>query len=183
MKNYLTIVLLSIITFSCCDDDNETQYAHVTHSTSKINLRVQDAEGRDLLNPENAGHYRSSDIEMPDNRDFDVVSIWQSLDTDYYCVTLDLDHPWANANKGKHYEEKRTSKITFGNNKADKVKALYEISYHVGSDETGDGTGSGYTVILQQAWFNGVKVYDRQARLNGNWDPPVIIKKPNSKRE
>lgn len=178
MKNYLTLLLLLIIIFSCCDDDNEPQPEPITNVECSIFLRVQDKEGTDLLNSKNAGHYKSSDIEIADSKELNAVSIQgHSPDMGYNYLKLQLNYPLPNANKGKFYKQECSCKLTFGSNKADTVKGLYEIRYH----EAGDCIREGYTIILQKACFNGVEVYNIESPQNEMWELPVVVKAPNKR--
>ncbi len=182
MKNYLTIVLLAITAISCSDDENEhTPVIPITHWESAIELRVQDAQGTDLLNRQNAGHYRDSEIEVFYNDNIvNAVSVQEySSETDYYYLQLSLNYPKPNTDKGQHYKEELITKVAFGNNKTDEIKALFELKYYKSANEEGDGIGSGYTVILQQAWFNGKEVYEKQAAQSNSWELPIIVKEPN----
>ena len=181
MKNYLTFTLLSIIAISCGKDENEKQAKiPVTHYVSSIELRVQDSEGTDLLNRQNTGYYKDSEIEVFDNKTINAVFIQEySSETDYYYLKLNLNYPEPEINKGQHYEVELVSEVKFGKNEADEIKGLYEVKYHQG-DDTSMGGGSGYTVILQKAWFNDEEIYEIQASQSSDWKLPVIVKEPNN---
>ncbi len=182
---FLLFVILCIAFFSCSDDKHERTIVNpITYWRSSIELRVQDAQGTDLLNRQNAGHYRDSEIEVFYNDNIvNAVDVNEySPETDYYYLQLNLNYPEPNTDKGQHYEEELTTKVTFGSNEPDIIKGLYELKYHEGND-AGFGTGSGYTVILQQAWFNGKEVYEIQAAQSSSWELPIIVVDPNKERE
>ncbi len=142
---------------------------------------MQDSKGTDLLNPQNTGHYKDSEITISGDVSLNAVSIQKySPETDYYYLQLVLDCPKPDVNKGQDYEEELMTPIKFGNNQADEIKGIYKLKYHKG-DDSGFGTGSGYTIILQQAWFNDKEIYEIQAAKETDWELPVVLKEPNNK--
>ncbi len=57
---------------------------------------------------------------------------------------------------------------------------MFEIKYHKGINEKGYGTGSGYTVILQKAWFNNKLIFNiEKVESTSDLELPIIQKEPN----
>lgn len=175
MKEKILILFCILGMMSCTEEE---EHALVISWACKISLRLQSPDGIDLLNHKNEGHYRDSEIKIPETGS--TASVKQSLD--YYYLTLKLNNPKPDINKGELYDEEVTTKLNFGNNEPDTIKALYEIKYRKGSNEKLNATASGFNVILQQAWFNGVEVYEIQAAENKDWEYPIVVKEPQ-KRE
>jgi len=180
MKNYF-LAILFLTTISCNNDEAEinTVEIPVTYWESSVELRVQDSEGKDLLNSQNQGYFKESEIEILENDNaVNAVSVNEySPETDYFYLKLNLNYPKPDIDKGKQYDEELISEITFGNNEADEIKELYEIKYSEGNEKD-YGSGSGYTVILQKAWFNDKQIYEIQSVQNTDWELPIIIKEP-----
>lgn len=180
LNSYLVSALLVILTISCSDKDEKKYEPEipVIHFQSNVVLRVQDAEGTDLLNRQNTGHYKDSEIEVLEMTN--AVSVLECYpETNYYYLQLVLNYPKPNVDKGQHYEEELTTKVKFGSSDADIIKGLYELKYHKEVDEEEFGTGRGYVVILQKAWFNDVEIYELQAAQSSDWESPIIVKEPN----
>ncbi len=183
MKNYVLFALLLLFAVACDDGeaDEKSLEMPIIRWENTIELRIEDSKGTDLLNRRNAGYYQDSDIDILESNDAsNTVSVQKySPETDYYYLQLHLNYPKPDIDKGKSYDEELISKVKFGNNETDEIKALYKVTYQTGN-ANGLGTSSGYTVILQEAWFNGKKAYQIQEYQNTDWELPIIVKVPNN---
>lgn len=183
MKNYLLIALLFIATIACDKKSNTVEPVNVpiNHFQCEIGIKIQDSEGTDLLNLKNAGHYKVSDIDVIDSFDpTNAVSIIKYSENNDFYASIHLNMPTIKIENGKQYQEEIITKVKFGNNEEDLIRGLYDINYYEGT--SGDiGSGSGYTVILQKAWFNNSLVYEiQEAENNSNWELPIIVKPLNN---
>ena len=182
MKKLLLVALVLITAVSCeKDNDNGDQLKiPIIYFGNTLDLRVQDSQTNDLLNPQTEGNYVNTDIEIQQSQDeANAVSILKEPNSEYYYLSLHINYPAVDIDKGKEYEEELITKIKFGSNQTDEIKALYEIKYNQ-NDDSGYGTGSGYTVIIQKAWFNNNLIYDKQTAEGSDWQLPIIVKEPNS---
>ncbi len=180
MKNTLAALILLLI-MACNNDKSEDTPTNipVNYWENSIELRIQDTNGTDLLNINNQGHYGLSDIKIINSNDEqNAVSINQYPNNDFYYVRLNLNYNKVDIDKGKEYQDEVTTKVTFGNNNTDEIKAVFEVKYNEGSN-TGIGTGSGYTIILQKAWFNDLLIYDNQKNQDSDWEIPTLTMVPN----
>lgn len=162
--------------------NNKAFQEPLLHFTRSIHLRVQDAKGNDLLYPKSKGNYNNSNIKVLESDDANnaVYIAKYHPNSDFYYIRLNL-----NLFKPKHinntkYTKETITKVKFGNNKPDSIKGLYTIGYHKGSNQKGFGTSSGYTIILQKAWFNDVLIYNKEETENNpDWEVPIIVKEPD----
>lgn len=181
MKNILSAFF--IISAISCEKDapqNDPVNIPVTYLENRIEIRVQDAQGVDLLSDKSAGCYLQSDIIIIGRDDEQhAVFVNQYPDEDYNYLRLVLNSPKIDINKGQDYEEEVITRVKFGDNQVDEIRGMYELKYHKG-DDSGFGTGSGYTIILQQAWFNDNEIYEIQAAKETDWELPVILKELNN---
>ncbi len=175
MKEKILILFCILGMMSCTEEE---EHALVISWACKINLRLQSLDGIDLLNRKNEGHYRDSEIEIPETGS--TASVKHSFD--YYYLTLHLNYPTPYMSRGELYHEEMITKLRFGDNEPDIIKALYKLEYHKSDNEEILGGGSGYIVTLQQAWFNGVEVYEIQAAENKDWEYPIVVKTPNTRQ-
>ncbi len=180
MKNTLTALILLLI-IACNNNKSKDTPTNIpaNYWENSIELRIQDTDGTDLLNSNNQGHYESSDIKITNAIDEqNAVTINKYPNDDFYYVRLNLNYNKINIDKGKEYQDEVTTQVTFGNNNTDQIKAVFEVKYSEGNN-TGLGTGSGYCIRLQKAWFNGILAYDNQEIKEPDWEIPTIIMVPN----
>ncbi len=153
----------------------------IVYFSHHIDLKIQDSNGNDLLNPEFAAHYGLNDISVYES-DYAHNAVYIAKNTPYkdYYLKLSLKLPELKNVSKEEYMVTTNTKVKFGNNIADKVKGLFEVKYHKGVDEEGDGTSSGYTIILQKAWFNDKLVFNiEEAENTPDLELPVIQKELN----
>ena len=171
MKYMIAILFLS--TIISCSKDKLTPTYSLNLVSNRISLRIQSSDGTDMLNKQNKEHYKKSDILVLESKDKQSsVSINKYTDGDYYSVQLHLNYNFLDEIKGINYTEEVITKVIFGNEEPDEIKGLYEVECFKGINEEGYGTGRGYNITLQKAWFNGKQIYDKQDRM----ELPIIVK-------
>lgn len=173
---------MSIGNYNGCKKNNKLSQIPISYFANDVHFRVQDTEGRDLVNAQTTGHYKVSDIEISETTDkANAVYIAKyHPGKNYYYVKISLNLPDIKENEKKHHTQEVTTKVRFGNLKTDVIKGLFDITYHEGNNPEYFGTDNGYTIILQKAWFNNSLIYDKEdAENNPNWELPIITKPPN----
>ncbi|MFV0505865.1 MAG: hypothetical protein ACK5L5_04025, partial [Bacteroidales bacterium] len=155
MKNLILIPLLVASFITCKENEESAPEIPITSWENKISIRVQDSSGKDLLNRQNEGHYRTSDITISGNNDINAVSVSKyPPEADFYHLSLLLNYPKPDIETGKQYDEIVKTLVSFGGTVPDTITGSFEVMYHDGVDKHGYGISNGYSVILQEANFN-----------------------------
>ncbi|MFV0291431.1 MAG: hypothetical protein ACK5IJ_11135 [Mangrovibacterium sp.] len=175
MKNL--IALLCCLTIASCDKNNVNSH-EVLSINNFVHLRVQDKDGIDLLNEDNAGSYAESDIKILDSDFSDAVTVRKWPDgVDYFNLSLELNCPEPDKNTEEARKKYLETYIAFGDNEPDTIKGLFAITFHTEIHEDGlIATLPCYKVQLQKAWFNGELIFDKE---NTTKEYPIVIKAPN----
>ncbi len=161
--------------------DEKSQVPILLYFTGSIQLKLQDINGNNLLDPKFTGYYSFADIVVFESDDVNnAVYISKDYPNEDYYLELSLNLPKLKNSNKERFTKETITKIKFGNNKIDNIKGLFEISYNEATNPKGFGTGGGYTIILQKAWLNKILIYDKKEVGNKpNQELPIIIKEAN----